>query len=902
MSGRQVPLLRHGRSARRIMVWAFLALLLSAVAHAQVAQAATWHNEQEMADSPKYRDTFLLQTPLHHYWTRSELINQHLADYKALGMANVLLWGQETTSRVSPDATWTGCGTYAGPESLNGLRCPDGHPMNVTRVSYALIDTTLQRFTENGAWIAEVCGNTSSPVPPGSTSAPTISGYKFDDLNGNGHWDPGEPGLAGWTIELIQNGSVIATTVTDASGYYSFHLDAQALPIDTDSFQLAEVQQAGWRATTSPGTVSVPFGSGAATFANEDFGNEQTTDLAITKAASAPVTVAGEQVSWSMQVTNHGIFSTPGVTVNDPIPAGLTGIDQLDRACRLNGSALLCNLGTLAAGATRTVSFRSRVDPAVNKGVVITNRASVSSAFYDTNPADNSAAASTTVDTRADLVVSKTASKSHVIGGDPIDYTLSVTNNGPSDARGVQLDDTVPNQIAVLDTSDDGACSINAQAVACDIGLLAPGATARVVIDGRALGSAPPPADPSHGDHQLLVEKQEVTWDLQAGGQGTFDASCPAGEMATDGSFRTDAVDQGTGTLGSVHLIADHAVSAGTYAFTALNTATGRAQGHATVTCLATSTVGGDGPALQVAAGAQLTRTDTLAPGLQTVTLEPGLERHAVAPGFVLLGGSAQLVGSAPTADGGWSLSFQVTATATIQSSILPLVDRLTGAADGHSNMLVFNDLSEQVTLPAGDSQYSLDCGQYAKGITASWTLAPGVLLTGNEPRPQNRNFWLENSTGQPQTVTLDVLCLDVRTSGPVDQIGVVTNTAAASSTTTDPELGNNQASASVSIETAVGSSPAGASTYVPHIAHLRMRSHLIRMTISTTRHARVRLIIRAGRRVVLSRTITLGRAARRSVSIRLSRSLERRLRREGGSIGMLDAGGLVANAILIRT
>ena len=36
---------------------------------------------------------------------------------------------------------------------------------------------------------------------------PDISGYKWDDQNGDGVWDPGEPGLNGWTIYLDENGN-----------------------------------------------------------------------------------------------------------------------------------------------------------------------------------------------------------------------------------------------------------------------------------------------------------------------------------------------------------------------------------------------------------------------------------------------------------------------------------------------------------------------------------------------------------------------------------------------------------------------------------------------------------------------------------------------------------------------
>jgi len=61
---------------------------------------------------------------------------------------------------------------------------------------------------------------------PNAGAAPPISGTVFEDLDGNGRLDQGEPGLAGEKIvlEVQQNGQyvVVATALTDAKGAYSF--------------------------------------------------------------------------------------------------------------------------------------------------------------------------------------------------------------------------------------------------------------------------------------------------------------------------------------------------------------------------------------------------------------------------------------------------------------------------------------------------------------------------------------------------------------------------------------------------------------------------------------------------------------------------------------------------------
>jgi uncharacterized repeat protein (TIGR01451 family) len=95
-----------------------------------------------------------------------------------------------------------------------------------------------------------------------------LSGMKFDDINGNGVKDSGEPGLAGWTIKLLKEGALVDSKVTAADGSYSF---ADIVP---GSYTVEEVAQSGWLQTcpASPGIYSSNLLSGIAA-TNIDFGN-----------------------------------------------------------------------------------------------------------------------------------------------------------------------------------------------------------------------------------------------------------------------------------------------------------------------------------------------------------------------------------------------------------------------------------------------------------------------------------------------------------------------------------------------------------------------------------------------------------------------------------------------------
>lgn len=57
------------------------------------------------------------------------------------------------------------------------------------------------------------------PQPP----FPQIGDRVWKDLNGNGLQDPGEPGLAGVTLQLYQGGKLVGTSVSDGQGAFAFN-------------------------------------------------------------------------------------------------------------------------------------------------------------------------------------------------------------------------------------------------------------------------------------------------------------------------------------------------------------------------------------------------------------------------------------------------------------------------------------------------------------------------------------------------------------------------------------------------------------------------------------------------------------------------------------------------------
>ncbi len=103
--------------------------------------------------------------------------------------------------------------------------------------SYVVKVTLPAGYTQTGDPDAALDGMTTQPIvlAPGDVfvnadfgyqltgSANTIGNQIFLDANANGKLDAGEPGIPGVTVALLDSmGKVIATTITDAAGAYSF--------------------------------------------------------------------------------------------------------------------------------------------------------------------------------------------------------------------------------------------------------------------------------------------------------------------------------------------------------------------------------------------------------------------------------------------------------------------------------------------------------------------------------------------------------------------------------------------------------------------------------------------------------------------------------------------------------
>lgn len=222
----------------------------------------------------------------------------------------------------------------------------------------------------------------------------------------------------------------------------------------------------------------------------------------------------GETITFNLAIT--GTAGQPLSVSPDPLMPGWPMCTVLKERTWLH--ILNCELGTLKRGQTTHIQL-GLVAIGVQERTM-DNGASVSAHETDLNPSNNTITATMTVSVRADLSL-RSAVSGPAVAGQPLSYTLTVANRGPSDADGVVLTDTLPAGTRFVSVSarqgDD--CRLEqkegaAGTVVCRLSLLSGGATGAVTIVLKVDPAVATPASAAALVHSAKVTSEQPDPDL----------------------------------------------------------------------------------------------------------------------------------------------------------------------------------------------------------------------------------------------------------------------------------------------------------------------------------------------------------------------------------------------------
>ena len=216
-------------------------------------------------------------------------------------------------------------------------------------------------------------------------------------------------------------------------------------------------------------------------------------DLVVTNVAAPTSVAAGSNVTYTQNVTNNGpaaataatfTQTTPPNTVFESItpPAGWT----CGGVAAGGTGTITCTDASFAANASSNFTLVLQVNSATTSGTTIAETATSTASNIVPSLTSNTATALVVVANAnsANISIVKTATPSPTVAdGDPLVYTLAITNNGPSSATNVTVTDPLPSNVLWLSTSTTtGSCSEAAGTVTCLLGTMANGATATISI------------------------------------------------------------------------------------------------------------------------------------------------------------------------------------------------------------------------------------------------------------------------------------------------------------------------------------------------------------------------------------------------------------------------------------
>src|ERR1700730_9295623 len=216
-----------------------------------------------------------------------------------------------------------------------------------------------------------------------------------------------------------------------------------------------------------------------------------TSDLTIAKSHTDPF-VRGSTGIYSLTVSNIGGTATSGTsTVTDTLPAGLTptAASGAGWTCAIVAQTVTCTSTAVVASNASFPDISITVSVAQSAVSPVTNTATVSGGG-EVNTANDTATDLTNVVSSADIAVTKIASSGTVTVGSNVTFTVTVTNNGPSDATGVQITDPLPPGLTfVASTPSQG--SYTSGTGLWDIGAMANGASVTLSLTATVTTTGP---------------------------------------------------------------------------------------------------------------------------------------------------------------------------------------------------------------------------------------------------------------------------------------------------------------------------------------------------------------------------------------------------------------------------
>ncbi len=299
-------------------------------------------------------------------------------------------------------------------------------------------------------------------------------------------------------------------------------------------------------------------------------------DLLVNKTGDIDPLAVGDDVIYSVTVTNLGPSAAENVVLVDDMPPTRLGFQSVsspaDVSCTTSGGTptinpdvgptgveVSCTIPYLGEGESRTVMITGRGQ---SKGTA-TNAASVSadgSNLYETNTSNDSATLQTTVRTRTDVRVNeKVPSLAAVNLNDDFSFTIEVENVADisllfGEADGVLVADSLPSNMVLtaVPTSTDATCTaaIDNTSFECDFGTMFSGQISTILVPVRVISVSENPETFENTASITTESRDTVSTNNSSAGSVVVRSSSITGRVFrdfNDNALVTAGADTGVG-------------------------------------------------------------------------------------------------------------------------------------------------------------------------------------------------------------------------------------------------------------------------------------------------------------------------------------------------------------------
>jgi uncharacterized repeat protein (TIGR01451 family) len=240
-------------------------------------------------------------------------------------------------------------------------------------------------------------------------------------------------------------------------------------------------------------------------------------DVGVTKASNVSTTSEGDTLTYTVVVRNNGPAAAAGIVVEDILPSDVTFVSAMATSGTYSSGVGLWTVPNLAVNAAATLTIRSSVDAGTLGNMIVNTATIIASSPADPIPANNAESATTeVVVANADLALTKTVSAPASTEGATIDYTVTLTNNGPAAATSIEVADDLPAGLTLVQaTASIGTYDSNTgvwtlglmanQSAALHLRATAAAGTAGTTITNSASVTSSSANDPAPGNNDDAV-------------------------------------------------------------------------------------------------------------------------------------------------------------------------------------------------------------------------------------------------------------------------------------------------------------------------------------------------------------------------------------------------------------